>query len=189
MVERVAYMFHIIYNIAHMTEKWKNISGWSEKYQISSAGRIRSINYKRTGQARILNGFTKVNGYQTISFREGGAGSKQRRFMVHRLVAESFIPNPDNKKYVNHKDGNRENNDVSNLEWCTRSENERHKIYTLGHTSGSCIPPKQVICVETGEIFPSVTAAARSIGVCQESVSSALRGKSKTSGGFHWKYL
>lgn len=172
-----------------MNEEWKDIPGFEGKYQISSLGRVRTLNYKRTKQIRIMNGVTDVRGYKCIAFREGGVGSKQKHFMIHRLVAGSFIPNPENKPFVNHKDGDRCNNSAGNLEWCTRAENEKHKIYVLGHASGSMIPPKRVRCVETGEEFESISSAARKMGVCQGAISCALTADYRTSCGYHWKYI
>lgn len=184
----IYYTTHIVYNI-DMNEEWKDIPGFENKYQISNFGRVKTLNYKRTKQPRIMNGITEIRGYSCIAFREGGAGSKQRHFMVHRLVAQAFIPNPDNKPFVNHKDGNRSNNKVDNLEWCTRAENEEHKIYTLGHCSGYCIPPKPVLCVETGIKYRSISEAARQMGVRQGAISFALTAKYRTSCGYHWKYV
>lgn len=136
-----------------------------------------------------MNGVTDIRGYKSISFREGGSGSKQKHFMIHRLVAQTFIPNPDKKPFVNHKDGDRSNNKVDNLEWCTKTENERHKIYVLGHASGSMLPPKKIICVETGKEFESVSAAAREMKVSQGAISNALRDTWRVSCGMHWRYL
>ena len=191
MIESFFIMFHIIYYTMYniiMNEVWKDIIGWEGKYQVSNLGRVRTLNYKRTNQIRIMSGVTDIRGYKCIAFREGGAGSRQKHFMVHRLVAQAFIPNPEGKPFVNHRDGNRKNNNASNLEWCTREENEKHKIYVLGHPSGSVIPPKKVICVETGQVYPSVSSAARAIGVSQGAISFALKDEWRVSHGYHWKY-
>lgn len=171
-----------------MIEEWKDIIGWEGRYQVSNLGNVRTLNYKRTGQTRLMTGLTDVRGYKSIAFREGGAGSRQKHYVVHRLVAMAFIPNPENKPFVNHKDGNRANNRVDNLEWCTRRENEAHKVYTLGHPSGCCIPPKPVICVETEMRYPSISRAAEEMGVCQGAISIALTSEHRTSCGYHWRY-
>ena len=129
-----------------MNEEWKDIPGFEGKYQISSLGRVRTLNYKRTKQIRIMNGVTDVRGYKCIAFREGGAGSKQKHFMIHRLVADSFIPNPENKPFVNHKDGDRCNNSADNLEWCTRAENEKHDICARSCERFNDTPKKSEMC-------------------------------------------
>ena len=165
-------------------EIWKDILGWEGRYQVSNFGRIKTLNYKRTKTPRIMNGITDIRGYKSIAFRVGGAKSKQKHYMIHRLVAQAFIPNPNNKPFINHKDGNRANNVVGNLEWCTKEENERHRCYILEHHTG--IPPKPVRCVETGEKFLSESEAARAKGVTQGAISLAVLSGSR-SAGYHWK--
>lgn len=171
-------------------EEWKDIKGFEEKYQISSLGRVRTLNWKRSGKIKIMKPYL-IRGYFAMTFRLGGAGSKQVHPLVHRLVAEAFIDNPDNKSDVNHIDGNRQNNNISNLEWATRAENERHKIYILGHPSGSMLIPQKVLCVETGEIFNSQSEAGRKTGVSQGLISAVVHKKKwhKTAGGFHWELV
>lgn len=114
-----------------MEEIWKDIPSLKGKYQASNLGRIRSIEHyiksnfhnckqvKRKG--KILKQF-KGN-YYSISINENG---KIKRKFVHRLVASAFIPNPRNKPCINHKDGNKYNNNIENLEWCTIQENTKH---------------------------------------------------------------
>ena len=96
-------------------EIWKKINGYYN-YEVSNYGRIRSKN-------KILKPQLKGNGYLQISLCVNG---KCKTFLLHRLIAETFIPNPDNYKEVNHKDENKCNNNVSNLEWCTRSYNMKY---------------------------------------------------------------
>lgn len=169
-------------------EHWKDIKGWEGRYQISNNGRVRTLNYKRTGRVQVLTGFTDIRGYKSVHFRIGGAGSKKKYYLIHRLVAELFVPNPENKPFVNHKNGKRDDNRADNLEWVTRSENEKHKIYVLNKKSGALILPKPVRCIETGEIFPSQAEAARKNGVTQGAISLAIYGKTKTSAGYHWEF-
>lgn len=192
-----------MYGIIYYMEHWKDIKGWEGRYQISNDGRVRTLNYKRTGRVQVLTGFTDIRGYKSVHFRIGGAGSKKKYYLIHRLVAELFIPNPENKPFVNHKNGKRDDNRVDNLEWVTRSENEKHKIYVLNKKSGTLIPPKPVRCIETGEKFRSVSDAARAVGVTQGAVSACLNGqknrsfrggewkeyRAKTAGGYHWEFI
>lgn len=110
-----------------MIEIWKDIQGFENKYQVSNIGRVKSLSYfNNLGKFKksiILKKRLTDRGYNTAVIYNDG---KQKTFKVHRLVAIEFIPNPQNKPFVNHIDGNKENNIVSNLEWCTHSENIKH---------------------------------------------------------------
>lgn len=106
-------------------EIWKSISGYEDMYEISSYGRVR-----RSG--RILKNRMDSNGYLSVMLCKSG---KPRRYRVHRLVAEAFIQNPENKYCVNHKDGNRSNPNINNLEWLTINENHKHAYDFLGRAA------------------------------------------------------
>ncbi len=99
-----------------MKEIWKDIDGFDGRYQVSSWGNIRNVR-------GIMKPYRNKKGYLKIDLCKDGERYKKR---VNRLVAEAFIPNPYNLPQVNHKDGNKENNSVSNLEWCTNKENHEH---------------------------------------------------------------
>jgi hypothetical protein len=103
-------------------EIWKDIPEWEGLYQVSNLGRVKSLR-KRI----ILKPLKLRKGYLGVEFRES---NKRKHFRVHRLVALVFIPNPENKPEVNHKDGIKSNNHVDNLEWCTASENVQHAYDT-----------------------------------------------------------
>ena len=109
-------------------EYWVDIDGFNGKYQVSNTGKVRSNCYK---EPRILSQYKigKYRNYLAVKLYTGGKGTG-RGYKVHRLVAQAFIPNPDNKEQVNHIDGNTFNNNVSNLEWCTNSENQKHAWQT-----------------------------------------------------------
>lgn len=164
-------------------EKWKNIEGFGNKYQISNFGRVKATNYRRTKQCKIMK-LSKSRDYLGVHLAKDGKG---KAYFVHRLVANAFVKNPDNKPYVNHKNGNKHDNCATNLEWVTPSENCVHRLYELKVLN---FPnwPKPVICVETGEKFASINIAAKSKKLDQGSISKAVD-KDKTVGGFHWKLL
>ena len=110
-------------------EIWKDIKDYEGLYQVSNLGRVRSLpKVDRLG--RVHNGKIKAqvnngSGYLIVNLKHNG---KQKMKTVHRLVAETFISNDDNLPEINHIDGNKVNNRVDNLEWCTRSENVKHAI-------------------------------------------------------------
>lgn len=105
-----------------MEEVWKHIKGYEGKYQVSNLGRIKSFYKCKDG--KVIKPLSNTNGYLYIALSKGNRNYK--RLLIHRLVAETFIPNLDNKPQVNHIDGNKHNNAVSNLEWVTGSENQIH---------------------------------------------------------------
>lgn len=117
-------------------EIWKDIKGFEGYYQISNLGRIRSLDRiiemkngkTRKVKGKILKQSTSVHGYKVVCFRRNG---KKENFRVHRLIGEAFIDNQDNKPFINHIDGDKSNNDISNLEWCTAKENANH-AYEFG---------------------------------------------------------
>lgn len=161
-------------------EEWKNIKGF-ESYMISNLGRVYSKK-----RHMIMKPTPDQKGYLRISFYENGRNNTRK---VHRLVAEAFIDNPKNLPQVNHKDEDKENNKVDNLEWCTNLYNrgygtatERTRIANLNCESTS-VP---VRCIETDEIYPSMQEAARVTGA--KNIFWCCVGRRRTSGGFHWEY-
>lgn len=101
-------------------ELWKDIDGYNGIYQVSTWGRVRSV---RNGEIRILSPYRNSKGYLKIGLRRNGKTDKHR---INRLVAKAFIPNPYDLPQVNHKDGNKENNSYTNLEWTTNEMNRKH---------------------------------------------------------------
>ncbi len=136
-----------------MMEIWKPVNNFEGFYEVSNYGRVRSIErvveHQRYGKmlvsAKLLKPWNNMHGYCNVNLMKDG---ERKVFKVHRLVAEAFIPNPENKYAVNHKDGNKENNHYLNLEWCTKSENELHKCRVLGRYGGG--PQKKERCKDGG---------------------------------------
>ena len=165
-----------------MKEVWKDIKGWEGRYQVSNLGRVRSLDYTykqshgyRTREGMILKSSLKENGYARVSL------GRNNQKLIHRLVAETFIPNPENKRTVNHKDGNKQNNCVDNLEWATHQENNIHAL-----DNELIKTRKRVLCIETGEIYKSVTEASKQN---KGNITPCCKNSNRTSGGFHFKYL
>lgn len=102
---------------------WKDIPGYQALYQVSNTGRVRSLNYNRTGKIKILKQRKDKLGYRSVFLCKDG---KLKKYSVHRLVALAFIPNPNNYPIINHKDENKINNTVWNLEWCTQEYNNNY---------------------------------------------------------------
>lgn len=121
-------------------EKWKKIDGY-KYYFVSNLGRVKSINDKGNwGDKRTLKIIVRKSGYCVVNLNSySDGGKKMKQYRVHQLVARAFIPNPEKKPTINHLDGNKENNHVDNLEWCTHSENMLH-----AYKNGLCIREKGV---------------------------------------------
>lgn len=139
-------------------EEWRDIKGFEDYYQVSNLGRVRGKQRVATDGKKISGKLLKTTGtlYKSASLWKGGKGYNK---MVHRLVAEAFLPNPDNLPEVNHKDKNPANNVVSNLEWVTVTDNNAHKNANRRNQPYR----RSVRCLETGEIFSSISAAGRSV--------------------------
>lgn len=153
------------------------------KYEIDEYGNIYSNYAVSNGSKRILR--SNGNGYLYLRLSNNGVISNE---YVHRLVAKTFIPNPDNKPEINHMDGNKSNNHVSNLEWCTSSENKKHAIRT-----GLKNPFVKVNQYDMNDnfiaSFPSVLAATIETGITKGAISNCLNGRKQSVRSYKWKYV
>ena len=184
-------------------ELWKDIKGYEGLYQVSTEGNVRSCNWRNRGFTRNL--FLKVHnkGYHQVELVKDG---KKKTFLVHRLVAETFLPNVNGYSIVNHIDEVKTNNNVENLEWCTLSQNS--KAYYTNHPKANCFPRhreankhnkslhgdtwKRVCQLKmSGEIikiWESALEVARTNNWSQWSISECCRGKTSKAYGYKWKY-
>ena len=157
----------------------KAIKGYEGHYTVTDTGKVYSIKY---GSKIMKPKMTNI-GYPVVRLSKDGVG---RTWCIHRLVAENFIPNPENKKTVNHISGDRCDNRVENLEWATYTENNHHALYVLGNIDKMSKP---VECIETGVIYPSISEAARQLHLSDSKISLVCRGKRNKTGGYHWRYV
>ena len=172
-----------------MSEIWRDIAGYEGLYQVSNMGRVRSIDHivkTKTGKDMFVKGMMKKpttykGGYQYVNLQHR---KKKKMFQVHRLVAAAFIPNPDNKPEVNHIDAVKDNNCVSNLEWVTGEENNKHAIDNgLIKTTGT------FVMMDDDITFESINKCAKYVGVDPHEIRRALKGEYKTVHGHYFKEI
>lgn len=177
----------------------KAIPGYEGEYSASADGRIYSHKTERWLKPNISR-----NGYESVELFNEGVG---KRMFIHRLIAITFIPNPENKEQVNHKDENKRNNSLENLEWSTRRENmnygtrilrqinstdyttERRK--NIARKNGKAAAKSVLQISRTGEIinrFDSIVEAQKALSVKRSHIVECCRGKRKSSNGYLWRY-
>ena len=165
-------------------EHWKAIAGYDGLYEVSDLGRIKSLKY---GKEKILKPGKNTGGYLFVNLCKDG---KVEHHKIHRLVAEAFIPNPNNLKTVNHKDEVKTNNTVSNLEWMSIRDNNNYGTHNKRVAEANS-KQVQMFDKSTGELlatFPSTMEAERVTGIAQSHISSCCLGKLKSAGGYKWRY-
>ena len=163
-------------------EIWKPIPNYENLYEVSNHGRVRSI-CGRYGKEVILKQCIGSKGYRLVTLCGNG---KKKTVNVHRLVALLFVPNPDSLPCVNHIDENKDNNDATNLEWCSYYYNN---VYGHRLTKSALKRGIPVKCVETGVIYPNGYAASRDTGIPQGDIWRCCHKQRTTAGGYTWVLL
>lgn len=192
-----------------MEEKWKDIINYEGYYQISNFGNIRSLDRKirfnkgySIKKGKMLKPILNKKGYYKVSLSKN---QKEKRFFIHRLVAIHFIENPLSKEQVNHKDGNKKNNRVDNLEWCTNLENQIHAIKNglidneqrIQQAINMGIINRKPVAQYTKEgnlikEYVSIKEASILTGINSRNICNCLspnQPKNKSAGGYIWKYI
>ena len=191
-----------------MEEIWKDIKGYEGLYQVSNLGNVRSLDrYKKNNKGKYLQRGVVLkknhdkDGYSIVGLYKSGNSCTKK---VHRLVAQAFIPNPKNKPTVNHKNGIRDDDKLSNLEWATMSENQLHAFRVLKRKP--VIPNKeqiekslkskykkviqyemQIIIKETAR-YGSIKEAEKTTGINCTSISRCCRKKQEKTGKYLWRF-
>lgn len=155
-------------------EIWRDVFIFDRPYQVSNLGFVRFNDQKSNyGLKKPLK--MKISSHGYIHFSVYNKGNV-KSFQIHRIVAQAFIPNPENKPQVNHKDGNKKNNSVSNLEWATRSENQIHRFRVL-KIKNRITSTENISIIRENKDSLSLKKLAKITGVCASSISLIKRGK------------
>ena len=175
-----------------MQEEWRDIKDFEGLYQISNLGRVKSVarivkrgtNYKPVAERLLKFGGKERGSYFVILSKDGHTYTRY----VHRLVAQAFLPNPNNLPVVNHKDENPLNDVVTNLEWCTWSYNNSYN--DLRKRAAECKRKPILQYSKDGEFireWSHAREASETLGISKRAIYECCVGRSKTSGGFIWK--
>ena len=164
-------------------EIWCPVKNYENLYEVSDQGRVKSVGY---GDDRILKPRRNTCGYLRVDLYKNGYN---KTYLVHRLVAQTFIPNHQNLTEVNHKDEDKTNNKVSNLEWCDRKYNQN---YGTRNQRVSIKLSKPVLQYTKSGVFvgewKSIHDVERNLGYAIQNISSCCKGKRKLAYGFIWKF-
>ena len=147
-------------------------------YTISEDGEIRN------SKGKIIKGEISNTGYRRVSLSNNDV--KHKKMSVHRLVAETYIPNPHNYPEVNHKNENKLDNRVDNLEWCSTLDNLNHSRVI---EKASVAKFRKVKCVTTGKIYNSIKEASDELGLYHSNIVACCNGRRATCGGLEWEYV
>ena len=180
-----------------MEEVWRSIAGYEGLYEVSNHGRVKSLprtlphdehgTWRLNGKI-LKPGLAGQHGNQYLIVVLHSGHGKQKVHRVHRLVAETFLDKVPGKTVVNHKDCNRLNNAVSNLEWCTPLENTQHAKLHGRFYEGNLKRSKPVVCIETGKRYNSLNDAAREYHIRAENITRNINGRYRSAGGHKWRW-
>ena len=165
-----------------MEEVWKDVKGYEGRYKVSNTGKVYSLISNKILALRINKaGYSQINLYKDCD---------RKMFSIHRLVAQAFVPNPDNKPQINHIDEDKPNNNFNNLEWVTSKENNNHgtRLYRSAMKKRRAILCKNI---ESGEfiIYDSQISASHDLLIERTNINNTLRGRQKTTGGYTFEYI
>lgn len=158
-------------------EIWKDTVEDPKNYEVSNFGRVRN---KNTG--KVLKCSSKSNGYLSVTLAYG----KHKDISVHRIVANAFIDNKENLKYVNHKDENKHNNNSDNLEWCTAKYNVNYG--EMSKKKQTKVVQKDLSTTKIIRVWDSMKEASIELGLYYQGISACCRGVKKSCGGYSWEY-
>lgn len=175
-----------------MKEQWKPVKDY-EDYEVSNLGRVKSLNYKRTGKEKLMSPGKDSNGYLKVTLFKNGVG---KPFSINRLVWQTFVGEIPPKWDINHLDENKENNHLENLEACSHGDNMRWGTGNARRAAARINHPQMSKVVEaidkiTGKVvfvFPSTMEAGRQ-GFDHGAVAACCRGERKSHKGFIWRYI
>ena len=174
--------------IEETNEIWKTIPEF-QNYQVSNLGRVKSLNYLHTKKEKILKPIKTKSGYLKVNLCKE---NKRKAMLVHRLVCETFLPNPLNLPPINHKNEIKEDNRVENLEYCDAKYNNNYGTRIERMSKKNTNNPKRskkIICIETGKIYHNARDIQRQLGFNQASIQRCCVGKQKSSYGLHFEYV
>jgi len=174
-------------------EEWKDVDGYEGIYQVSSMGNIRSLDRKitqfchknyftRNMNGRTIKSKTQNSGYEIVWLSKNG---NVRAFTVHRIALVAFTGFTPIGLDINHIDGDKRNNKIENIEWCSKSENIKHSYKNLKRESTG----KKVMCIELGIVFDSSKQASDIMNINVSGIKHVTNGSAKTSGGYTWKKI
>ena len=176
-------------------ENWKPVKGYEGIYEVSDLGNVRSLDkeinhnfykgVKFVRKGKILIPFISDRGYLRVTLIKDG---KRKKVFVHRLVAEAFIESDTDGLQVNHIDGNKSNNTVGNLEWCTGRENMHH-AFDSGLFDEAIKRKSKAVIRDDGVVFTSISDAAKETNLCSSMVSDTVNNKRKDAKGRIFKFI